>query len=68
MALHNTVRCGFVQNLGQGGKKRKEKASFPVVNWQKNISKGYTPPTHSFQMIKVLQEVMEGENKRREGA
>lgn len=25
------------------------------------FSKGYTPPTHSFQMIKALQEVMEGE-------
>jgi hypothetical protein len=28
--------------------------NFPLVNWQNNISKGYTPPTHSFQMIKDL--------------
>lgn len=54
---------GFVQNLGQREKKAKAKENFPIVNWQKNVSKGYTPPTHSFQMIKDLQEVMEGEKK-----
>ena len=54
---------GFVQNLGQREKKAKAKENFPIVNWQKNVSKGYTPPTHSFQMFKDLQEVMEGEKK-----
>lgn len=53
----------FCAELRAKGKKAKEKENFPIVNWQKNVSKGYTPPTHSFQMIKDLQEVMEGEKK-----
>ena len=59
--MHNAVRARFCAELGAKGKKAKEKENFPIVNWQKNVSKGYTPPTHSFQMIKDLQEVMEGE-------
>lgn len=54
----------FCTELKARGKKEKEKENFPIVNWQKkNVSKGYTPPTHSFQMIKDLQEVREGEKQ-----
>ena len=36
----------FCAELRAKGKKAKEKENFPIVNWQKNVSKGYTPPTH----------------------
>lgn len=46
------------------GKGKKEKEHFPLVNWQRDVSKGYTPPTHSFQLIKGLkrswQEIRKG--------
>lgn len=54
-------KARFCVELKARGKTEKE--NFPLVNWQKNVSKGYTPPTHSFQVIKDLQEVMEGEKR-----
>ena len=49
--LNNAVRRGFVPNLGQGEKRERK---LPFSKLAENVSKGYTPPTHSFQMIKDL--------------
>lgn len=50
-ALNNAARHGFVPNLGQGEKRERK---LPFSKLAENVSKGYTPPTHSFQMIKDL--------------
>lgn len=45
-----------------------KKKTSPRVNWQRDVSKGYAPPTHSFQLIKDLerswQEIRKGGARR----
>lgn len=70
--LSRTPLSGFLHNAVGGtvlcrtwAKGKKQKKNFPIVNWQKNVSKGYTPPTHSFPDD---QRLTRGHGRRKERA
>lgn len=52
----------FCAELRVRGKQKKKTS--PRVHWQRDVSKGYAPPTHSFQLIKDSEEVMAEDKKR----